>query len=172
MSYQTRHWTLTCYFFLAECTQLRLLGKDDVALLLQRALPTEWSEGKTVLWYPRDKNHNHPPEDWIKLVWKYLRDHFKTPKSMQRLANLPLIPLSLSQRPVILTRLCNPSTVVVKSLNDGCIDEALTDVLTKLGLIVSTDCPTFITNHPAVWGVHFKSNICPRCFESNGGFLH
>ena len=152
MSYQTRHWTLTCYFFLAECTQLRLLGKDDVALLLQRALPTEWSEGKTVLWYPRDKNHNHPPEDWIKLVWKYLRDHFKTPKSMQRLANLPLIPLSLSQRPVILTRLCNPSTVVVKSLNDGCIDEALTDVLTKLGLIVSTDCPTFITNHPAVWG--------------------
>jgi len=140
-----------------ECTQLRLLGKDDVVLLLQRTLPTEWREGKTVLWYPDDKNHNHPPEDWIKLVWKYLRDHFKTPKSMQRLANLPLIPLSMSQTPVFLTRLCHPSAVVVKSFNDDCNDDALTDVLTKLGLIVLTDCPTFITSHPAMWGYFLNS---------------
>ena len=63
-----------------------------------------------------------------------------------------MIPLSMPKTPVTLTRLCHPSTVVAKSLGGDVIDDALTDVLTKLGLVVLRDCPTFISHHPAVLG--------------------
>ena len=58
----------------------------------------------------------------------------------------------MPKTPVTLTRLCHPSTVVAKRLGGDVIDDALTDVLTKLGLVVLRDCPTFISHHPAVLG--------------------
>jgi len=58
----------------------------------------------------------------------------------------------MSQTPIILTRLYHPSRVVVKSYNGDGLDDTLTDVVTKLGLIVLTDFPTFVRHHPAVLG--------------------
>ena len=132
---------------------MRILCKDDVPGLLHQALPSQWSQGETVAWYPNDKNQNYPPEHWIRLVWRYLRDNFHTAKDIQRFSNLPLIPVSSAETPVTLTRLCYPSRVVVKCLFDDAIDDTLMNLLKKLGLIVLTDCPTFVTHHPSVIGI-------------------
>ncbi|XP_067047063.1 sacsin-like [Acropora muricata] len=135
-----------------ECTQLRILCKDDVPDLLHQALPSPWSQGEVVLWYPHGKNQNHPPETWIPLVWRYLRENFHTAKDLHRFSNLPLIPVNPTQTPVTLTRLCYPSRVIVKCLFDDVIGDPLTNLLKKLDLIVLTDCPTFVTHHPSVIG--------------------
>ena len=143
-----------CYFSFPECTQLRLLCKDHIAVLLRRALPSDWSKAENVRWFPNDKSKNHPPKDWLSVVWKYLEKHFTSEKELQRFQNLPLIPLSVWQTPVslTLTRLCHPSRVVLKRFYDDYIDDAVSNVLTNLGLILLTDCPTFVTSHPAVMG--------------------
>ena len=140
------------YFCFAESTQLRILCKDDIAVLLRQVLPPDWNKGENVFWYPNDKSKNHPPKDWITIVWGYLEKHFTSETELQRFGNLPLIPLSMSQNPVTLTRLCYPSSVVVKRFYDDYIDEAMTNVLANLGLIVLSDCPTFASHHPAVLG--------------------
>ena len=139
----------TCFI---ECTQLRILCKDDVPDLLHQALPSPWSRGEVVLWYPNGKNQNHPPENWIPLVWRYLRENFHTAEDLHRFSNLPLVPVNPTQTPVTLTRLCYPSRVIVKCLFDDAIGDPLTNLLKKLGLIVLTDCPTFVTHHPSVIG--------------------
>ena len=140
------------FFNILGHTQLRFLTRDHVPSLLWRSLPPDWKTGDSVLWYPDERNHNHPPKDWIKRVWRYLRDHFPTAKDIQRLENLPLIPIKMSQTPVTLTRLCHPSRIVVAHLTDDCIDDTLANVLTKLGVIVLGDCPSMISHHPAVLG--------------------
>ena len=140
------------YCCFAESTQLRILCKDDIAVLLRQVLPPDWSKGENVFWYPNDKSKNHPPKDWITVVWGYLEKHFTSETELQPFENLPLIPLSMSQNPVTLTRLCDPSSVVVKRFYDDYIDKAMTNVLTNLGLIVLSDCPTFASHHPAVLG--------------------
>ena len=132
---------------------MRILCKEDVPGLLHQALPSQWSQGETVSWYPNDKNQNHPPEKWIRMVWRYLRENFHTAEDIQRFGNLPLIPVNLSQTPVTLTRLCYPSRVIFKCLFDDAIDDHLANLLNKLGLIVLTDCPTFVTHHPSVIGI-------------------
>ena len=132
---------------------MRILCKDDVPGLLRQALPSQWSQGETVLWYPNDKNQNHPPENWIRLIWWYLGENFHALKDIQRFSSLPLIPVSPAQTPVTLTQLCYPSRVVVKCLFGDAIDDRLTNLLRKLGLIVLTDCPTFVTRHPSVIGI-------------------
>ena len=131
---------------------MRLLCEHDVPTLLQQALPSEWKTANTVSWYPDDSNHNHPPKDWIKIVWRYLQEHFTTTEEILSLGKLPLIPLSMVQTPVSLTQLCHPSRVVAKRLKDDYLDDRLADVLKKLGLIVMKDYPTFIRHHPAVLG--------------------
>ena len=131
---------------------MRILCEDDVPTLLQQALPSEWNNGNTVSWYPDDSNHNHPPKDWIKVVWRYLQEYLTTAEDIRSLGKLPLIPISMVQRPVTLTRLCHPSRVVLKRLNDDCLEDTLTNVLKKLGLIVLNDYPIFINHHPAVLG--------------------
>ena len=120
--------------------------------LLWKSLPLRWKEGGSVFWYPDDKNHNHPPKVWLRLVWQYLGKHFTTVEDLQHLEDLPLIPLGLTQTPIPLTPLCHPSRVVVKGLNYDCIDDVVWNVLTKIGLIVMLDCPAFIRQHPAVMG--------------------
>ena len=145
-------YSLCCCAFFTEVTQLRLLCEDDVPSLLWEALPPEWSKGNTVSWFPDDSNHKHPPRDWIKAVWIYLQENFTREEDIQSLGKLPLIPLSLVQTPVTLARLCRPSRVVVKRLNDDCLDEKLTNVLRKLGVIIMNDFPAYIRHHPAVLG--------------------
>ena len=134
------------------CTRLRFLNEDVAAVFLWYGLPSDWKRGETVLWYPDDSNRDHPPREWIKDLWKYLQEHFATIESIQSLGNLPLIPLSMSQASVTLTRLCHPSKVVIKCLHDDCLDDALTNVLKKLGVIVMSEYPTFISQHPALLG--------------------
>ena len=147
----TKSDTLYVVMLFLEVTQLRILCEDDVPSLLCEALPPEWNKGTTVSWYPDDK-HNHPPRDWIKVVWRYLQEHFTTVEDIQSLEKLPLIPLSMAQTPVTLARLCIPSRVVVKHLNDDCLDDTLTNVLRKLGVIVMNDFPAYLRHHPAVLG--------------------
>ena len=132
--------------------QLRLLSREYITALLWYSLPPDWKKSETVSWYPGATNQRHPPKQWIKVVWKYLRQQFTTAVEIQSLGKLPLIPVSMSQTPVTLTRLSNPSRVVVKHLNDVALDDSLTDVLTKLGLIVLNDLPIFISHHPGVLG--------------------
>ena len=141
---------LLCFF--TEVTQLRLLCEDDLPSLLCEALPAEWNKGNTVLWFPNDSSHNHPPRDWIKVVWRYLEEHFTTVEDIQTLGKLPLIPLSMTQTPVTLARICHPSRIVVKRLNDDCLDDTLTNVLRKLGVIIMDDFPAYMRHHPALLG--------------------
>ena len=58
----------------------------------------------------------------------------------------------MSQTPVTLTRLSQPTKIVAKRFNDDYIDDTLTNALKKVGVIVLTDFPTFISHHPAVLG--------------------
>ena len=132
--------------------QLRFLNKEYVAALLWFCLPLDWKNGETVSWYPDAANPKHPPKEWLALVWRYLRKHFTTAEDVQILGKLPLIPVCMSQMPVTLTRLCHPTKVVVKHLDDAVLDDTLTDVLTKLGLIILSDLPDSISHHPAVLG--------------------
>ena len=121
-----------------------------MVVLLKESLPSDWSQGKTVLWHPEDKNHNHPPRDWIELLWRYVREHFPTREKLHRLQNFSLIPVSMKQLTVTLKPLTQPSTVVIKSLGGDIIDDALIHVLTKMGGVVLTDCPDFVLDHPCV----------------------
>ena len=121
-----------------------------MVVLLKESLPSDWSQGKTVLWYPEDKKRNHPPRDWMELIWRYVRDHFPTRERLHRLQNFSLIPVSMEQTAVTLKPLVQPSTVVIKSLGGDIIDDALIHVLTKMGGVVLTDCPDFILDHPSV----------------------
>ena len=121
-----------------------------MVVLLKESLPSDWSQGKTVLWHPEDKNHNHPPRDWIELIWRYVREHFPTREKLHRLQNFSLIPVSMKQSTVTLKPLTQPSTVVIKSLGGDIIDDALIHVLRKMGGVVLTDCPDFVLDHPCV----------------------
>ena len=76
---------------------------------------------------------------------------------IRQLEGLPLIPLSMSQTPVTLTRLSRPSRIVVKQYNEESIDENLANVLKRLGIIVLHDLPTFISYHPAVMGTYVNA---------------
>ena len=76
---------------------------------------------------------------------------------IRQLEGLPLIPLSMSQTPVTLTRLSRPSRIVVKQYNEESIDENLANVLKRLEIIVLHDLPTFISYHPAVMGTYVNA---------------
>ena len=76
---------------------------------------------------------------------------------IRQLEGLPLIPLSMSQTPVTLTRLSRPSSIVLKQYNEESIDENLANVLQRLGIIVLHDLPTFISYHPAVMGTYVNA---------------
>ena len=138
--------------FLSGFTQLRILRKDDVKSLLPQALPFEWRKGNTVLWYPEDRNHKHPPIEWITVVWRYLQFFFADAGDVLSLGKLPLIPLSMSKTPVTLARLCEPPRIVVKHFYGHCLDDDVSDILVKLGVLIMTDYPSFIGHHPAVLG--------------------
>ena len=124
--------------------------------LLWESLPFGWNIVHSVSWFPGDKKHNHPPRHWIQLVWRYLGKHFTTLKALQSLEGLPLIPLDISQTPIILTQLSHPSKVVVERLNWENIDAPLSEVLKKIGVLVIHHCPGFISQHPAVLGTYLN----------------
>ena len=94
--------------------------------------------------------YNHPKTYWLELVWRYLRKNFATTEELCRFQGLPLIPLDMSQVPVLLTRLELPSKIVVRSLHGDCLDEILTNVLKELGLIIMEEYPVFLSSHPAI----------------------
>ena len=135
------------FAFSTGCTQIKFLSKNDVPALLGKALPPEWLEGDVALWFPEDGNHNHPSKDWLKCVWRYLRETFPTADDLFRFENLPLIPLDLSQVPVILTRLEKPSKVVVAKL-DSRLEKQVVNVLEVLGVMIMQECP--LNLHPAL----------------------
>ena len=135
--------------FLIGCAQLRHLCTEHVATLLAKSLPHDWLEKESVLWYPDVNGCNHPAEDWLELVWGYFRKNFPTAVELRRFEGLPLIPLGMSQVPVTLTRLVQPSKIVVRSLHGDGLDEILTGALKKLGLVIVQEFPHFVSLHPA-----------------------
>ena len=98
-------------------------------------------------WFPGDRNYNHPSREWLKGLWRYLRETFPTADDLFRFENLPLIPLDLSQVPVILTKLNKPSKVVVSKL-DGRLEKPVVDVLKVLGVMIMQEYP--LSLHPAL----------------------
>ena len=135
--------------FLIGCAQLRHLCTEHVATLLVKSLPHDWLEKESVLWYPDVNGYNHPAEDWLELVWGYFRKNFPTAVELRRFEGLPLIPLGMSQVPVTLTRLVEPSKIVVRSLHGDGLDEILTGALKKLGLVIVQEFPHFVSQHPS-----------------------
>ncbi|CAH3194039.1 unnamed protein product, partial [Porites evermanni] len=138
-------------------TQLQLLRSHHVPELLEQSLPQDWKKGDSVLWYPDSPSYHHPSRAWIKSLWNYLQRHFMNKWDIRQLEGLPLIPLSMSQTPVTLTRLSRPSRIVVKQYNEESIDENLANVLKRLEIIVLHDLPTFISYHPAVMGTYVNA---------------
>ena len=140
-------------FIITGYTQLERLTEKHAPGLLWNSLPKDWTiyspASASVSWFP---DRNHPPKDWLQLVWRYLGKHFTSTKDIQCLTGLPLIPLNMLQTPVFLTQLWHPSRVVVKCFQWDCLDDILEDILKKIGIIVINDCPHFITQHPLVLG--------------------
>ena len=134
--------------FYTGCTQLRHLSKDDVATLLSTSLPPDWSVAETILWYPGVGNH--PSGHWLRIVWEYLGKNFSSVNELRRLQGLPLLPLDMSQVPVALARLKQPSNIVARSLHGDCLDNNLIGVLKELGVTVMQEYPVFLSLHPAV----------------------
>ena len=118
--------------------------------LLLKSLPPEWLQGETVFWYHGWDSYNHPGLEWLELVWNYLRTNFATNDGLRRFTGLPLIPHDMSQVPICLARLQQPSKIVVKSLHDEFLDETLIQSLNDLGLVIIQECPSYLTLHPAV----------------------
>ena len=118
--------------------------------LLLKSLPPEWLQGETVFWYHGWDSYNHPGLEWLELVWNYLRTNFATNDGLRRFTGLPLIPHDMSQVPICLARLQQPSKIVVKSLHDEFLDETLIQYLNDLGLVIIQECPSYLTLHPAV----------------------
>ena len=73
-----------------------------------------------------------------------------TENELKRLQNLPLLPLDMSQVPVTLARLEQPSRIVVRNLHGVCLDDTLTEALKQLGVTVLQEYESFISLHPAV----------------------
>ena len=171
------------FLILTGCTQLKHLEKTHVPELLRSCLPEDWKRDlsvcKSVSWFPDKNNCNHPPKDWLKLVWEYLSRHFTSVEHIQYLTNLPLIPLNLDQTTVLLAPLCHPSSIVVKRSEYDVLDDALEDVLKKIGLVVVNDCPYFISQHPLVLGTFINIPCSPGvlkamafCSANSRTFLH
>ena len=83
-------------------------------------------------------------------MWDYLGKNFATNEELKRLQNLPLLPLDMSQVPVTLGRLAQPSKIVVRSLHGDHLDDTLAEVLRDLSVTVIQEYPNFISLHPAV----------------------
>ena len=132
------------------CTQLQRFCKDHIPALLRETLPSKWVNSDVLEWYPDDENYNHPTENWLKSVWDYLREYFE--RDLHKLANLPLIPLDLSQRPIKLTKMATPSKVVTSKLSESedLLDSSLCDVLKALGVMVMNESPHFLKSHPGI----------------------
>ncbi|CAH3193171.1 unnamed protein product [Porites evermanni] len=148
-----------------------------MASLLSNSLPPGWSQGKTILWYHGSDSCNHPGLDWLELVWNYLRVNFATNDELRGFTGLPLIPHDMSQEPISLARLQQPSKIVLKSLYDESFDETLIQSLKDLGLVIIQECPSYLTLHPAVinafiyppspHGVLKALSACSSVVESN-----
>ena len=121
-----------------------------MASLLSKSLPPEWSQGEAIFWYHGSDYHNHPGLGWLELVWNYFRTYFTTNDGLCEFTGLPLIPHDMSQVPISLSRLQQPSKIVVKSLHDEFLDETLIHSLKHLGLVIIQQCPSYLTLHPAV----------------------
>ena len=138
----------SAFTFPVECTQLRRLHSDHVPTLLWESLPSAWSNGDKLQWFPGDEKLNHPTKEWLSCVWDYLRKHFVTENELSKLENLPLIPLDFTQYPVTLTRLKKSSKIVVRVLDEDHLEKRVGDLLKDLGVMVMDCCPSFVRSHP------------------------
>ena len=83
-------------------------------------------------------------------MWGYLGKHFPTTDELERFQDLPLLPLDMSQFPVTLARLTQPSKMVVRSLHGDNLDDTLIEILKDLGVNVMQHYPFCLRLHPAL----------------------
>ena len=119
---------------------MKLLEKCHVPSLLRESLPGNLTNGDFLQGCPVDK--------WLKCIWEYLGQHFKTNKDLSLMNNLPLVPVDLSKG--TLTMLANPSKVVVRCLDDQRLEKNVSSVLENFGVIVVESLPEYLKHHPCV----------------------
>ena len=103
--------------------------------------------------------------------------NFATNDELRGFTGLPLIPHDMSQEPISLARLQQPSKIVLKNLYYESFDETLIQSLKDLGLVIIQECPSYLTLHPAVinafiyppspHGVLKALSACSSVVESN-----
>ena len=119
---------------------MKLLEKCHVPSLLRESLPGNLTNGDFLQGYPVDK--------WLKCIWEYLGQHFKTNEDLSLMNNLPLVPVDLSKG--TLTMLANQSKVVVRCLDDQRLEKNVSSVLENFGVIVVESLPDYLKHHPCV----------------------
>ena len=107
---------------------------------MRESLPGNLTNGDLLQGYPVDK--------WLKCIWEYLGQHFKTNEDFSLLNNLPLVPVDLSKS--TLTMLANPSKVIVRCLDDQRLEKNVSSVLENFGVIVVESLPDYLKHHPCV----------------------
>ncbi|XP_068753805.1 sacsin-like isoform X2 [Montipora capricornis] len=123
-----------------ECSQLKLLEKCHVPSLLRESLSGNLTSG--------DLLQGYPVNQWLKCIWEYLGQHFKTNEDLSLMNNLPLVPVDLSKG--TLTMLANPSKVVVRCLDDQRLEKNVSAVLENFRVIVVESLPDYLKHHPCV----------------------
>ena len=117
------------------CTQLQLLSPERFARLIKEVVSNFWpGRDLVVQWYPCDRDRNHPPVSWLKMVWKHLYVHFS--EDLTLFDEMPLIPstaLEEGQTCVELIRLRIPSLVILDDESEAQLPEFLADIVQKLG---------------------------------------
>ncbi|XP_048582130.1 sacsin-like [Nematostella vectensis] len=128
-------------------TQLRSLDAEAVATHLKDALPSDWFNNTSVLWYP--ERFDHPSVEWFKQLWRYFVDHF--PFHLNRFGGLPLIPVTpLTSSPVKMAPMNTTPVTLALSYKGDSLPTKVKEVLTECGITVVEELPQCIESHPGV----------------------
>ncbi|XP_075448362.1 sacsin isoform X2 [Ascaphus truei] len=131
------------------CTQLQLLNPERFIRLIKEVLNTTWpTKDLVVKWFPGNKENNHPPITWLKMVWKILYIHFS--EDLACLDDMPLIPITTleeDQTSLELIRLRTPSPVIFDDGSDTQLPEYVPEIIKNLGGIVLNNLDPSI-QHP------------------------
>ena len=119
---------------------MKLLEKCHIPSLLREALSGKLTN--------EDLLDGYPVDQWLKCLWEYLGQHFKTHEDLSLVNNLPLVPVDPSKG--ALTMLANPSKVVVRCLDDQRLEKNVSSVLENFGVIVLESLPDYLKHHPCV----------------------
>ena len=135
------------YFFnFSDCLQLRPLKASDVQRLLHKVLQSNQNEFCHIKWETSGSGQQYPPAGWLEEVWLYLYKNF--PSCLDPFQGLHLIQVETSSESTILAQLQKRTTLVVREVNGSGLNEAMSNILRKLGLTIIDALPDFTITHP------------------------